>query len=147
MESRRLTHVGDAGGPTWAPDGRRIAFSHDADIYTVDVETGSLERLTETPAVDESDLDWSPDGERIAYGLQSEGSGVLDESDVYVMNVDGTHANRLSRSGEFDAEPVWSPGGRFVAYGSTPASGVLGWRSSSSMPTRDAEPSASPLRR
>lgn len=123
-EGRRLTHVGDAAGPTWAPDGRRIALSSAFDIYVVDVETGAVERLTRTPAVDESAPDWSPDGDWIAFNGASAGSGVLDESDVYVMSADGADVAQLSRRGEYDAGPVWSPDGSFIAYGSTPSSGV-----------------------
>ena len=34
------------------PDGRKIAFSHDGDIVVLDLGTGSLQRLTKTPALD-----------------------------------------------------------------------------------------------
>jgi Tol biopolymer transport system component len=128
-DRRRLTHLGDAGanGPTWAPDSRTIAFSDGFDLFTVDVEAGSPEqRLTKTPAVDETLPDWSPDGKRIAYEGASVGSGPFDELDVYLMDMDGTHVRRLSRRGDFDGAPVWSRDGSFVAYGTTPASGVGG---------------------
>jgi Tol biopolymer transport system component len=117
---RRLTHVGDAEEPAWAPDGRRIAFSHDGDIVAIDLTTGTLQRLTKTPALSESYPDWSPDGKRIAYELNNPNppGQPFQEYDVYVMDTDGTHPRRLSRHGDTDGHPVWSPGGELIAYGS-----------------------------
>jgi Tol biopolymer transport system component len=117
---RRLTHVGDAEEPAWAPDGRRIAFSHDGDIFVFDLDAGSLQRLTRTPALFESYPDWSPDGRRIAYELNN--PNPPDESSqeyaAYVMYADGSHQRRLSHHGDADGHPVWSPHGRFIAYAS-----------------------------
>jgi Tol biopolymer transport system component len=124
---RRLTHVGDAEEPAWAPDGRGIAFSHDGDIVVLDLDARSLQRLTKTPALVESHPDWSPDGKRIAYELNdaSPAGQTSQEYDAYVMDADGTHVRRLSRPGDTDRHPVWSPGGQLVAYGSDVAP-VLG---------------------
>ena len=112
---RRVTHLGDAAEPAWAPDGRKIAFSNHGDLVVLDLETGSLQRLTKTPALDESHPDWSPDGKRIAYELNNEAT---TEYDAYVIDVDGTHVRRLSRPGDTDGHPVWSPGGELIAFGS-----------------------------
>jgi Tol biopolymer transport system component len=34
------------------------------------------------------------------------------------MDIDGKHTRRLSRTGDLDAGPTWSPDGRLIAYGS-----------------------------
>ena len=52
-------------GATWSPDGTRIAFSMNSDIYVVHADGSGLRRLT-TYAFAESPA-WSPDGTRIAY--------------------------------------------------------------------------------
>ena len=60
---RRLTdREGMDGLPTWSPDGRYIAFQSDRDggsqeIYIMEVESGSVQRLTEHWAFKAA---WSP---------------------------------------------------------------------------------------
>ena len=103
-------------GPGWPRD--RVL--HDGDIFVLDLGTGALLRLTKTPVLFESYPDWSPDGEEIAYELNDESppGQPNQEYDAYVMRADGTDARRLSRPGDVDGHPVWSPGGRLIAYGS-----------------------------
>ncbi len=66
----RFEQLGEVYTPSFSPDGRRIAFAAVingyTDIFIVDVETESLERLTNDHY---SDLQpsWSPDGATIAF--------------------------------------------------------------------------------
>jgi len=55
---------------------------------------------------------WSPDGSRIA--LRSDRNG---NSDVFVMNADGSNQHRLTASGSA-LYPAWSPSGDKIAYAS-----------------------------
>ena len=71
---------------SWSPDGQKILFfsrSDDegaSDLYSIDVGTWILNRLTNSPD-QEISPSWSPYGYRIAY-YKNDG--------IYVMNADGT---------------------------------------------------------
>jgi Tol biopolymer transport system component len=55
---------------------------------------------------------WSPDGSKIAFQGYDP---VLDRSDVYVMNSDGTGLANLTNAGEC-YRPEWSPDGGRIAF-------------------------------
>ena len=87
VASRRLTPLSRASGwqmfAKFSPDGRRVGFVRDNDLFMVEVATGVETRLTHDGSetivngtsdwVYEEELDvrdawrWSPDGKRIAY--------------------------------------------------------------------------------
>jgi Tol biopolymer transport system component len=60
--------------PAWSPDGSKLAFCTDqpgtAEIYTVDVATGSERRITTLPDSAQRSPVWSPDGTKIAFQKQ-----------------------------------------------------------------------------
>ena len=52
---------------------------------------------------------WSPDGRRIAYAAPARGGA----TDLFVVDADGTHRGRLTRTGTADElAPDWSPDGK-----------------------------------
>jgi TolB protein len=91
--------------PSWSPDGKRIAFDSkrdgNTDIWVIDVEGKREQRLTTDAAIDEWPA-WSPDGRMIAFARHPS----AEESEVYVMNADGTGQTRVS-SGPSDYCPSW----------------------------------------
>ena len=126
----RLTDIesGLALGPSWSPDGRRIAFTLLEDlskgpssVYVMNADGSDMTRLTDGSANDGIPF-WSPDGRRIAFLSQR------DETTpgIYVMNDDGSDVTRLA---DYDDEPLgipgifhlslaWSPDGRQMAFNS-----------------------------
>lgn len=81
-------------GFDWAPDSRRIAFSHQptpkaddwtrSDLSEVEVESGRVSVLASSGAA-ESDPHYSPDGRRIALNLSSDPPRWADEERVAVI--------------------------------------------------------------
>ncbi len=54
---------------------------------------------------------WSPDGSLIAFNTRRDGN-----SEVYVMDADGSNQTRLTNNPAHDAGPVWSPDGSRIAF-------------------------------
>ena len=63
---RRLTrNPGRDFAPVWSPDGRRIAFQSNWQVYVMNANGSGQRRLTFKGA--RNFAPWSPDGQRIAF--------------------------------------------------------------------------------
>jgi Tol biopolymer transport system component len=124
---RRLTAKPEVVFPVWSPDGRKVAFTSfdrprwrgNVDLYVMNADGSGLRRLTRDPASDVAPV-WSPDGRKIAFirsSAPAEGRGP-PESDVYLINVDGTGERNLTGDG-VSGWQTWSPDGRRIAFGSS----------------------------
>ncbi len=80
--------------PAWSPDGTRIAYESEVtngsgqmDVLVVNLVTGALLNLTETPAVTEGKPVWSPDGKDIYYHTSLTG-----DQDIHREKANGSQA-------------------------------------------------------
>ena len=90
-------------GPTWSPDGTRLAFTRNSVLHIINVDgTG----MTALPNQDMAGTpSWSPDGQRIAYfSLDPPG-------DIHTRNADGSNLVALTTNPEFESWPRWSADG------------------------------------
>ncbi|HAY22277.1 MAG TPA: hypothetical protein DCY27_08940 [Desulfobacterales bacterium] len=116
-DPKRLTEErANDTSPTWAPDGRRLAFVSDRDgnreIYAMKADGSEQVNLTRHGAEDMTPA-WSPDGENIAFASYRDGNW-----EIYVMKADGSNIRRLTRSAGADYSPTWSPDGKWIAFSS-----------------------------
>jgi TolB protein len=102
--------------PTWAPNGRAIAYTSwqrgYQDVFVSYVYEGRLE----SPAGGNRDTHnwlpaWSPDGEQLAFTSNRDGN-----SEIYIMDAEGTDVRRLTSHPGIDTTPTWSPQGRQIAF-------------------------------
>ena len=103
--------------PIWSPDYKKIMYTEgdggSPPIYTmsangsrvVHVGTGREPR-------------WSPNGSRIAFQRFASINGGPEQSDVFVMNSDGSNVIQLTVMPEYDGSPSWSPDGNRIAFSS-----------------------------
>jgi TolB protein len=100
--------------PALSPDGTKLAFATSQDgnseIYTMDMQTRALQRLTVHSAGDLSPS-WAPTGKELAF-TSDRGGG----PQVYLMSADGSNVRRLTFDGDYNAAPAWSPRGNWIAY-------------------------------
>ena len=110
----RLTCNGDGRAPVWSPDGRRIVFARDGDLYLQDSRGAS--DAQELYASDERKTpnDWSSDGRFLLFTSTSLTTGF----DVWVMPMSGDEgAPRpfVQTTGQ-DGLASFPPDGRYVVY-------------------------------
>jgi Tol biopolymer transport system component len=99
--------------PSWAPNGRRIAFDRctgrdlcNADIYTVRIDGTGLKRIT-TDESYEYDPVWSPDGKSIAYS--GEIGDDVSYGDIWIVHLDGGPSTSIRKPDTYDYQPDWQP--------------------------------------
>jgi TolB protein len=103
--------------PTWSPDGRSIAYvsyKHGSPvIYLASIFEGrNTPNLTREPSGRQAFAPaFSPDGKQIAFASNRGGN-----MDIWVADLDGTNARRVTRSPGSDIAPCWSPTGREIAF-------------------------------
>jgi hypothetical protein len=104
----RLTNVLEDAGPTWSPDGRKIAFTRGTAIWTMNSDGSGQAQLT-TPGQYEYDSapDWSPDGNTIAFRRAD---------DIYTLRLDRPVLTRLTNDPRGAGEPDWAPDGTKIAF-------------------------------
>ena len=99
----------DDDSPAVSPDGSRIAFQRDGDIYVMNADGTGIRRITFEGGIHPT---LSPDGTKIALG-GAVGKGIL------VISADGGGSvTRLTHLGVEDSDysPAWSPDGQQIAF-------------------------------
>jgi serine/threonine protein kinase/Tol biopolymer transport system component len=145
---RRLSDFGH--NPAWSPDGKRIAVStvgielkphsrtvFPGELWLVDVQTGAKKPLIQRGkggpdfgrSSDAVQPSWSPHGKRIAFwGLSDEQSA----RDIWTIDPDAPQPKmtvvRVTSDSFLDWNPVWSPDGTYLYFGSNRDGTLNLWR-------------------
>ncbi len=105
------------GYPYPSPDGKRLVvqanFEGRWQLYTIDVESGELGRLSNSPR-DDTHPAWSPDGKSVAFISNQAGN-----DDVHVLDVETGRRRAVAPHPGKDGHPKWSPDGEWLIFNRT----------------------------
>lgn len=142
---RRLTTNLDGfdQSPEFSPDGTTVVFDRQrfehfgrgragfdagatSALFLVAADGTGLRQLTPW-GVQANDADWSPDGTRLVFQSENHHNG--NNSDLYVLNADGSGLTRITHNPptssfgkgteptrELSTDPVWSPDGSAIMF-------------------------------
>jgi TolB protein len=112
--------------PDYSADGKMLVFSRtrpsvvpsSASLYTMKAIPGAPATKLSTPALTQSlarlgdrGAAWSPDGRQVAFYSDRAGN-----SDLYLINKDGSSLKQLTSNKAPDSEPSWSPDGTTLVF-------------------------------
>jgi Tol biopolymer transport system component len=121
--------VENAFGPSWAPDGRALAFdatwAGPRRIWVVDTTGRNPRQVTSdsSEAVIHAQARWSPDGHRLVFRRQDKST-----SDIATAEPGSGTLVRLTSDNMLDIDPAWSPDGRRIYLASNRGGGLNLWR-------------------
>ena len=131
-----------AQSPAWTPDGRRLAYVKDGEVWVADADGSHRARVSPPELGDAVSVDWAPDGrslvverDGILVVMRADGAGertltagaepawssrggiaFVRDGDLYVIDPDRRGLRRLLTTPALDTSPAWSPDGRRLAY-------------------------------
>jgi len=116
---KELTPSGALSVPSVAPHATKIAYINQQGIVVMDNDGSNakviLPHIDYEPTVDMALF--SPDGKKLVYSKSKDDGHYITESDIYMINVDGSNEQRLTTSGEkFATEPSWSADGKKIVF-------------------------------
>lgn len=116
----------DSGPLSWTPDGKTILFgavrgedwerSFDSEVYALDVASGAMKPLTDRRGPDGAPL-VSPDGSKIAYLGFDDTRRSYENTELYVMNRDGSEARSLTLPIDRSVDDMaWAADGKSLVF-------------------------------
>jgi TolB protein len=107
--------AGINGAPAYSPDGKKLALTlggsnGNPEIYILDLQTQSLSRITNDPAID-TEPTWAPDGKSLYFTSDRAGGPQIYRIGIH----EGDRPKRITFTGNYNARPRVSADGNLLA--------------------------------
>jgi TolB protein len=100
--------------PSWAPDGRQLAYvsfeAGNSRIYQQDVFRGTRKLIASFKGLNSAPA-WSPDGRWLAMTLSKDGN-----AEIYLLNMATRDLKRITFNRAIDTEAAWAPDGKSLLF-------------------------------
>jgi dipeptidyl aminopeptidase/acylaminoacyl peptidase len=98
-------------GPSWSPDGNRVAYISDAGVWVVNRDGSDPRKLTKRKFPNNTGAAWSPDGKHIVFS-----AGEWEDQDLWIVGLDGLPEQALTDDDGHEDLVSYSPDGSLIAY-------------------------------
>jgi Tol biopolymer transport system component len=122
---RNITNTGSPTGEyqaSFSPNGRKLVFDRDDDIWIVSSKGKGLKRLTTSGDV--GDAAFSANGRKIVFVRSAEPDLLLaqrrgsDSRDIWIMRKNGSRQRQLTSAVGGDTNPTFAANGKLIAFAS-----------------------------
>jgi len=108
--SHAQDHLIGARNLALSPDGTRLAFSYQGDIWVAPAGGGRAVPIASHVEMDDNPI-WSPDGSQIAFSSNRYGN-----FDIFVVGADGGKVKRLTYNSGSEIPTDWTPDGKSIVF-------------------------------
>jgi len=114
-EAKNITSQGNGNyyDPVLSPDGAKILFVENGDIYITNTDGSELNKITDTQNND--DPSWTPDGSGILFTS----TRLSNVSKIFLLDLATNNIEEIHTNQENIANPVFSPDGNKIAFASS----------------------------